>query len=71
MAEDFKLGDLVQLKSGGPVMTVDQISDEGVFTVWFAYGQRDRRWFSPHLLQAVAAPQPQPRGKMKCVCASG
>ncbi len=46
MADEFKPGDLVQLKSGGAVMTVDEIRPEGgkptVYCVW----QEGNRKFS-------------------------
>lgn len=33
---EFKIGDVVELKSGGPPMTVSSIGDRGaVNTVWF------------------------------------
>ncbi|HSR74783.1 MAG TPA: DUF2158 domain-containing protein [Sulfurovum sp.] len=33
---NFKVGDLVQLKSGGPVMTIKEISGaESILCVWF------------------------------------
>ena len=39
MEEQFKLGDLVQLKSGSPVMTINKLADSaqnnGVECVWF------------------------------------
>lgn len=31
----FKIGDVVQLKSGGPEMTIDGISEDTVHCVWF------------------------------------
>lgn len=32
----FKVGDLVQLKSGGPVMTIKEINTaDSIFCVWF------------------------------------
>ncbi len=41
MAQSFKVGDIVQLRSGGPLMTVTQIGEDmgGVMTVWCV-------WFS-------------------------
>ncbi len=32
---DFKIGDLVQLKSGGPVMTVTYLDGDKVHCRWF------------------------------------
>jgi uncharacterized protein YodC (DUF2158 family) len=32
---EFKEGDLVRLKSGGPVMTVEELYDEDLSCVWF------------------------------------
>ncbi len=32
---EFKEGDVVRLKSGGPPMTVEQIYDEDISCVWF------------------------------------
>ena len=40
MVKEVKVGDLVQLKSGGPRMTVDQIDSDGcVKCKWFFEGQ--------------------------------
>jgi len=42
MSEEFQKGDVVQLKSGGPTMTVQDIGDfsssgiqDGILCVWF------------------------------------
>lgn len=57
MADDpnhgFNLGDLVQLKSGGPVMTVERLVYDQVLTVWFAYGSHRSRLFEPQALKAA------------------
>ena len=36
---DLKLGDIVELKSGGPKMTIASLKQERAFCVWF--NQRD------------------------------
>jgi uncharacterized protein YodC (DUF2158 family) len=33
---DFKIGDIVQLKSGGPKMTVEKVGATGITCQWFA-----------------------------------
>jgi uncharacterized protein YodC (DUF2158 family) len=33
--EGFVVGDVVRLKSGGPLMTVARIEEPAVYTVWF------------------------------------
>lgn len=40
MAE-FKTGDLVKLKSGGPTMTVQSVVDDRVYCQWFAGSKLD------------------------------
>ena len=41
MAEKFKIGDIVQLKSGGPKMTVTQVLERVVHTAWFAGSKKE------------------------------
>lgn len=44
MEKNFKIGDIVQLKSGGPKMTVTNILDSGkniVHTSWFAESKKE------------------------------
>ncbi len=39
MADEFKIGDVVQLKSGGPKMTVTLVADDyGTPMVWCSFG---------------------------------
>jgi uncharacterized protein YodC (DUF2158 family) len=53
---NFKPGDLVKLKSGGPVMTVERVEDEGggrmfVFCTWFDQKNvRMKEHFNPETL---------------------
>ena len=46
MAIDFKVGDTVKVKSGGPLMTISAVADDGAETVWFntADGCESRRF---------------------------
>ena len=39
--DDFKVGDVVMLKSGGPVMTVKEVSPDDIFCTWFADDKPD------------------------------
>lgn len=42
MSKGVKKGDVVQLKSGGPLMTVVDVAPAGVRVVWFDLGQNLR-----------------------------
>lgn len=56
MPAAFKPGDQVQLKSGGPVMTVENVGDyspgpnPGVVCIWFSNMEVMTRVFSPETL---------------------
>ncbi len=51
MADTFKLGDTVQLKSGGPVMTVEEINEKtGILCQWFSEKEIKRARFRPETL---------------------
>lgn len=47
METKFKIGDTVQLKSGGPKMTVTvvDVSDKGIHTTWFAGSKKESGYF--------------------------
>jgi uncharacterized protein YodC (DUF2158 family) len=50
-AEKFKVGDLVQLKSGGPIMTVETVySTDSVGCHWFAGAKLNSGHFDPGAL---------------------
>jgi len=53
MADPFNIGDLVQLKSGGPVMNIDRFYENEAHAVWFAYGKRRSDFFAPQALKAA------------------
>lgn len=62
MANQFKDGDLVQLKSGGPTMTVTNTSTEGkgiVYTKWFAGSKLESGNFPAEALQAPPPKEPK------------
>ena len=61
MAE-WKVGDVVQLKSGGPVMTVDGIGGSGkCICVWVEKGEPRKATYSPEALQEAPSGQDRPR----------
>lgn len=35
MSNTFNVGDVVQLKSGGPVMTVSEVDGTNIWCIWF------------------------------------
>lgn len=51
---DFKEGDTVMLKSGGPRMTVEEVGDGYVACVWFDKGNAKRETFAPALLSKAS-----------------
>jgi uncharacterized protein YodC (DUF2158 family) len=55
MADDFKIGDVVQLKSGGPKMTVVRIdqSPKRIICEWFAGDKREVAGFNFGTLSKV------------------
>ena len=40
---DFKPGDMVRLKSGGPSMTVEEVGDKETICCWFGNGDEYQR----------------------------
>lgn len=59
--DNLQVGDVVQLKSGGPAMTIQQVhSDRSVFCQWFdKEGALKQGSFQPQQLQKV---EPQDHG---------
>jgi uncharacterized protein YodC (DUF2158 family) len=53
MNQTFKPGDLVRLKSGGPLMTLHQASHDGstVYCQWFVSGKLQMGQFPPSSLK--------------------
>jgi uncharacterized protein YodC (DUF2158 family) len=56
MADSFSLGDVVQLKSGGPTMTVNSIDDNEVECVWFVKDQQQYGSFPAVVLRKYTPP---------------
>jgi uncharacterized protein YodC (DUF2158 family) len=60
---DFQEGDLVKLKSGGPVMTVESVFKEAMTKTpkarvsWFKGEERQQETFSPDALTPVEEDQ--------------
>lgn len=52
MPEYFKAGDQVMLRSGGPYMTVDRITNEQVSCVWFHDQELKMATFGRDLLRS-------------------
>lgn len=65
MSGRFHVGDLVQLKSGGPSMTVEEIPDEErkynhpdkYHCVWFKGASMESGYFADHTLQPYVPPK--------------
>ncbi|MCB1343129.1 MAG: DUF2158 domain-containing protein [Pseudooceanicola sp.] len=57
MPETFKIGDTVQLKSGGPLMTVEEFGEyNGVYKarcIWFFQGKESNGVYPPDTLVKV------------------
>lgn len=62
MTAQFKPGDIVQLKSGGPKMTVEYMAgnaeSRSAYCAWFNDGKLEQKYISEHLLVNLAAPPP-------------
>jgi len=58
MPEKFTVGDVVQLKSGGPKMTVTNVLEKSVHTSWFAGSKNEKAIFP---FDAVATFQEEPK----------
>lgn len=64
MSNQFKKGDKVRLKGGGPtmnpVMVIKSIDEKGVTCTWFdAKGELKEAVFEPETLNLYVAPQPK------------
>jgi len=66
MAAKFKAGDIIELKSGGPKMTVEEVTEgrgnnpDGLWAVWFAGAKRERAHFN---IESVKLAKEEPSKK--------
>lgn len=66
MADTFKIGDIVTLKSGGPKMTVTRIGKDHLDrweagTTWFAGSKNEHGTFPVETLVLAPAAEPKPK----------
>lgn len=54
MENQFKVGDVVILKSGGPRMTVNNVSENGIECIWIE-GSYHRATFNSEVLEKYRA----------------
>ncbi|HEV3110067.1 MAG TPA: DUF2158 domain-containing protein [Candidatus Binataceae bacterium] len=45
MADGFQVGDVVKLKSGGPLMTIEEIDGDRAHCLWFKGDKRETGTF--------------------------
>lgn len=63
--QKLKMGDTVELKSGGPPMTITNYDGRQYFTCqWFARGKLEKGFFIPDSLQLVVV-KPHEKGTAK------
>lgn len=60
MEESLKPGDLVRLKSGGPVMTIDEINFTGAICKWFDGKKAEAKTFQVASLEKTEKPDNMP-----------
>ncbi len=56
----FKDGDRVKLKSGGPMMTVSNVSEDKIECSWFVDGNVQHDSFNAEVLKAFQGKSAQP-----------
>lgn len=54
MESGFEIGDVVRLKSGGPLMTVSEVFPGYVTCVWFLEGKPIAHDFDPRAVQSAS-----------------
>ena len=68
MGNEFKAGDTVRLKSGGPLMTVESVGDHygttKVWCSWFQGTKLENGTFAVEAVEKSAAGQPVSGGRL-------
>ena len=49
----FVIGDVVQLRSGGPEMTVERVRVDKVYCIWFSDNKEEHGVFRPEILMKI------------------
>ncbi len=52
-SQKLKIGDVVQLKSDGPLMTIEEYKNGNFICQWFWEGEVNRGYFPPDSLRLV------------------
>ncbi len=60
METNLKIGDRVRLKSGGPVMSIENTTRYGFLCKWFVGKESKSDIFSPNILEMYSGPNPMP-----------
>lgn len=53
METNFKAGDEVQLKSGGPKMTIEVLDGDGAYCIWFSGLDKKADYFEPATIKRI------------------
>ena len=56
MTSTFAVGDIVQLKSGGETMTVEEVAGDDISCVWFNSKKLERQTFAAGTLKVYVHP---------------
>jgi uncharacterized protein YodC (DUF2158 family) len=54
MSDEFKKGDVVVLKSGGPSMTVHEVQSSQLYCIWFDGTKKLGDYFDPETVEPAA-----------------
>ncbi|MFN3606881.1 MAG: YodC family protein [Cypionkella sp.] len=52
--QQFQIGSQVQLKSGGPIMVIEEVENDTAYVVWFDKNEVKREQFNVGILSRIA-----------------